>query len=144
MNPGFLNLPLRLDKLAQGGTLSRCNLQESIGQHIHLIITTAFGELPHDAEFGCSIWNTDFDNLTAANKIRENVKHSIQEAVTKYEHRLERIKVEIHIKEEELFSQVNGRQVKKRLDVHLTAIDKSTSEPFHYRDHFFTGPLSYY
>lgn len=144
MNAGFLNLPLRLDKLVKGDSLSRCTLQDSIKQHIHLIITTAFGELPHDADFGCSIWSTDFDNLTSANKIRENVKISIQEAVLKYEPRLEKVKVEILIKEEELVTKINGRQVKKRLDVHLHATDLSTNEPFFYQDHFFTGPLSYY
>lgn len=144
MSSGYLNLPLRLDKLTKGESLSRGSLQESIGQHIHLIITTAFGELPHDTDFGCSIWSTDFDNLTSANKIREHVKNSIQEAVTKYEHRLEKVKVEILIKEEELVTKINGRQVKKRLDVHLTATNKSTNENFFYQDHFFTGPLSYY
>ncbi len=144
MSVEFYSLPLKLDKLMKGDAHPKCNLKESIAQHLHLIITTSFGEMQQDQEFGCSIWDCDFDNLTASNKIRENIKLSIQQSASKYEQRLENIKVEIYIKEEELITQINGRQVKKRMDVHISAINKLTSEKFNYLDHFFTGPLSYY
>jgi phage baseplate assembly protein W len=144
MNVEYYSLPLRLDKVMKGDAHQKCTLQESISQHIHLIITTSFGEMQQDANFGCSIWDSDFDNLTSSNKIRESIKLSIQQSVSKYEQRLESIKVEIHIKEEELQTKINGRQVKKRLNVQITAINKTTSEKFFYEDHFFTGPLSYY
>lgn len=144
MNVEYYSLPLRLDKVMKGDTHQKCTLQESISQHIHLIITTSFGEMQQDANFGCSIWDSDFDNLTSSNKIRESIKLSIQQSVSKYEQRLEAIKVEIHIKEEELQTKINGRQVKKRLNVQIAAINKTTSEKFFYEDHFFTGPLSYY
>ncbi len=144
MSIEFYSLPLRLDKLMKGDAHQKCSLKESISQHIHLIITTSFGEMQQDQQFGCSIWDCDFDNLTANNKIRENIKLSIQQSVSKYEQRLEAIKVEIYIKEEELVTKINGRQVKKRMDVQIMAINKLTSEKFIYLDHFFTGPLSYY
>ena len=144
MAVAYYSLPLRLDKVLKGDLHDKCSLKESIAQHIHLIITTSFGEMQHDESFGCSIWDCDFDNLTSANKIKENIKISIQHAVNKYEHRLEQIKVEVYIKEQELQTKINGRQVKKRIDVQLTGINKVTSEAFFYQDHFFTGPLSYY
>jgi phage baseplate assembly protein W len=140
----YYPLPLQLDMIMQGKTLEKCSLDSSIRQHIHLIITTSFGEMQHDEHFGCVIWDCDFDNLTSNNKIREKIKNSIQQSVTKYEPRLESVKVEIYIKEEELNTRINGRQVKKRLDVQLTGIIKVTSGLFKYNDHFFTGPLSYY
>ena len=144
MSIEYYNLPLQLDKVMKGETIGKCSLKDSISQHIHLIITTSFGEMQQDQQFGCSIWDCDFDNLTATNKIRENIKSSIHASVTKYEQRLESIKVEIFIKEEELKTKINGRQVKKRMDVNITAVNKITSEKFYYLDHFFTGPLSYY
>jgi phage baseplate assembly protein W len=140
----YYSLPLQLNKIMQGEILPTCSLSESISQHIHLIITTSFGEMQQDQQFGCSIWDCDFDNLTATNKLRENIKSSVKFAITKYEQRLEQIKVEIFIKEEELMTKINGRQVKKRMDVHIHGINKLTSEKFFYLDHFFTGPLSYY
>ena len=144
MSIEYYTLPLQLDKLMKGETLPKCNLRDSISQHIHPIITTSFGEMQQDPQFGCSIWDCDFDNLTASNKIKENIKASILDSVGKYENRLESIKVEIIIKEEELKTRINGRQVKKRMDVNISAINKLTSERFYYQDHFFTGPLSYY
>ncbi len=144
MNSGYYSLPLRPDKLLLGETHARCSLKESVEQHIHLIITTAFGEMQQDENFGCSIWDTDFDNLTAANKIREKIKLSVQQSVSKYETRLDAVKTEVFIKEEERPGSINGRQVKKRLDVQVTGLITITSETFVYKDHFFTGPLSYY
>jgi phage baseplate assembly protein W len=144
MSLEYYSLPLQLNKVMKGEVLEKCNLKDSIAQHLHLIITTSFGELKQDPQFGCSIWDSDFDNLTASNKIRENIKSSIQASVSKYEKRLEGVKVEIIIKEEELHTKINGRQVKKRMDINIIGFNKITSEKFYFTDHFFTGPLSYY
>jgi phage baseplate assembly protein W len=140
----YYTLPLRPDKLMRGESHEKCGVKESIEQQIHLIMTTTFGEMQQDEEFGCSIWDCDFDNLTAKNKIRENIKLSLQQSVLKYEKRLQSVKVEVYIKEEELNTTINGRQVKKRMDVHVSAVNKVTNEPFSFQDSFFTGPLSYY
>jgi phage baseplate assembly protein W len=144
MNIEYYSLPLRPDKLLKGEVHEKCSLKESIAQHIHLIITTAFGELQQDENFGCSIWDCDFDNLTASNKVREKIKLSVQQSVLNYEQRLQAVKVDVFIKEQELNTTINGRQVKKRLDVQITAVNKVTNEKFMYQDSFFTGPLSYY
>jgi phage baseplate assembly protein W len=144
MQNTFYTLPLRLDLVMKGESHETCLLRDSIAQHIHLIITTTFGEMQHDEAFGCVIWETDFDNLTASNKIREQIKLSVQNSVQRYEARLEKVKVEVYLKEEELRSKVNGRHVKKRLDVQVSGVIGLTSEAFLYRDNFYTGPLSYY
>lgn len=140
----YYTLPLRPDKLLKGEPHDKCSLHESITQYIHLIITTAFGEMQQDEHFGCGIWDTDFDNLISNNKIREKIKSSVYHSVTGYEKRLQSVKVEVFIKEEELPNKINGRQIKKRLEIQLTAVNKMTNEPFSFRDSFYTGPLSYY
>ncbi|MBL7728046.1 MAG: GPW/gp25 family protein [Dinghuibacter sp.] len=144
MNNGYYTLPLRPDKLMKGEPQEQCSLDTSITQYVHLIITTAFGEMQQDESFGCGIWDTDFDNLVANNKIRERIKTSVYHSVTGYEKRLQQVKVEVFVKEEELPARINGRQVKKRLDIQLTAVNRLTNEPFVFRDSFYTGPLSYY
>jgi phage baseplate assembly protein W len=144
MSADYYTLPLRPDILMKGGAHEKCSLADSITQYIHLIITTAFGEMQQDEHFGCGIWDTDFDNLVSNNKIRERIKLSVYHSVTGYEKRLQSVKVDVFIKEEELPNKINGRQIKKRLDVQLTAVNRLTNEPFFFRDSFFTGPLSYY
>ncbi len=128
----------------KGDPHAKCSMKESIAQHIHLIITTAFGEVQQDENFGCSIWDCDFDNLTSSNKIREKIKLSVQQAIANYEPRLQLVKVDVFIKEEELNTTINGRQVKRKMDVQVNAVTKLTSEQFSERYSFFTGPLSYY
>jgi phage baseplate assembly protein W len=140
----YYTMPLRLDKLVKGERHERCNLNASIAQQIHLLLTTAFGDMPQDPTFGCSIWEMDFDNLTSGNKLKERIKQSIYQSVCKYEKRLHQIKVDIVVREEELPDKIHGRQVKKRLDVSITGEIRISSEPFQFQDHFFTGPLSYY
>jgi phage baseplate assembly protein W len=144
MNIDYYTLPLRPDKLLRKEMHEKCSLKDSIAQHIHLIITTAFGEMQQDENFGCSIWDCDFDNLTSSNKIREKIKLSILQSVVNYEQRLQSVKVDVFIKEQELNTTINGRQVKKRMDINITAVNKVTNEKFVYQDYFFTGPLSYY
>lgn len=128
----------------KGEPHGQCTLEASITQYIHLIITTAFGEMQQDEQFGCEFWDTDFDNRMTNTRIRDKIKESVLHSVTHYEKRLQSVKVEVFIKEEELPNKINGRQIKKRLDVQLKAVNKLTNEPYLFRDSFYTGPLSYY
>ena len=96
-----------------------------------------------DENYGCWIWENDFDNLTNNNKIREQIKQSLLFSVQKYEPRIQNIKVDVMIKQEELFARINGRHVKKMLDITVTGKLVATKENFIYNDRFFTGPLSY-
>jgi phage baseplate assembly protein W len=143
MKQGFYSLPLQLNLVMEGEDLPVCSLEESIHQHIHLILTTAFGEIQYDEGFGCMVWDADFDNLTAVNRMREQIKNSVLAVLQQYETRLERIKAEVYIKQEELQVKVNGKQVKKRIDIQVNGIIKSTRSPYVFTDHFFAGPLSY-
>jgi phage baseplate assembly protein W len=132
-----------LDKVLQKQDLPRCSLQQSVYNHLHLISTTAFGEMSNDPNFGCSIWENDFDNLTSNNKIREEINQSLLRAVNQYEPRIQNVKVEILIRQEEQLTKLTGRHVKKMLNVTISAVLVATKEAIVYTDHFFTGPLSY-
>jgi phage baseplate assembly protein W len=140
----YYTLPLTLDKILQKQEHEQCSLRESVQQHIHLILTTAFGELTNDEGFGCWIWENDFDNLTSNNKIREYIKQSLLLSVKKYEPRIINARVEILIKQQELIAKINGRHVKKMLNVTVSGNLSATKEVIIYHDRFFTGPLSYY
>ncbi len=96
-----------------------------------------------DINYGCWIWENDFDNLTNNNKIREQIKQSLLFSVQKYEPRIQNVKVDVMIKQEELLARINGRHVKKMLDITVTGKLVATKENFIYNDRFFTGPLSY-
>lgn len=139
----YYSLPLRLDEAVQGRNLQQCSVEESIGQHIHLLITTAFGEIEYDPRFGCVVWDMDFDNLTAVNRMRDGIKGSVISAIQQYEPRLTKVSAEVYIQQELTTAGGGGTQAKKRVTLVVTGIIQSTHQPFSFKDSFYSGPLSY-
>ena len=150
MQQEYYSLPLALDRLMRpkddendfGREHPRCSLEQSIDQHLHLLLTSAFGEFPADEEFGCAIWDNDFDNTTGAPKIKEAMRLSIQQSIAKYEKRLSKIRAELIIQQEEL-STDKGRIAKRSIEITITGIRNLTNDKHVYKDSFFMGPLSY-
>jgi phage baseplate assembly protein W len=138
----YYSLPLLLENITRKQEHAKCSLQQSVMQHLHLLLTTAYGGFPGDDQFGCSIWDHDFDNVTSAHKLKEMIRQSLLQAIQEYEKRLGNVRAEVLLRQEELTAG-SGRIVKKRIDITITGLLKLTNEPFTYRDSFFVGPLSY-
>ncbi|NHE58475.1 GPW/gp25 family protein [Cyclobacterium plantarum] len=143
MKNHFYKLPFSLVGIMQKKDHRTCSLEQSIAQHLHLIITTAYGELSMDEQFGCCIWEYDFDNITSSHKIKEFIRESLSNAILRYEKRLGNTRVELEIGQEEMASQKNGCRVKKKITITITGWLNATNEKFIYEDAIFTGPLSY-
>src|SRR4051794_14643464 len=111
----FYSSPLNAEALMRQKEHPKCSLRQSIAYHLHLIITTAFGELPTDEDFGCSIWEYDFDNITSVHKLKELIKQSLLKSVQRYEKRLNNVRIELLIHQQELEDIKTGRRVKKRI-----------------------------
>lgn len=141
MQPNYYTLPLVLDKLMHQHEHAKCSLKQSVIQNLNLLLTTAFGEYPADESYGCSIWDNDFDNITSASKIKENIKQSIIQSVQEHEKRLSKVGVKLLIHQEEL-SEKKGRRVKKRIEITITGILLLTNDQFSHDYSFFAGPFS--
>lgn len=143
MKDGYYQIPLDLGRVVLGQNLPKVKQAESIQQHMHLIMTTALGELAFDDDYGCSIWEDDFDNLTTKTRMREKLRSSILTSIQKHETRIEKVQVDINVKETEVQLNTKGRFLKKKLDVFITANIRSTNQKIEFNDSFYTGPLSY-
>lgn len=143
MSMKYYSLPLDPECLMQKREHPGCSLKQSVAGHLHLIVTTAFGEMQGESEFGNSIWEHDFDNLTTRSKQQELMKESLTKAVKQHEKRLDTVKVEVTVKQEETVALATTSRIKKRLDILITARLTATSENIVFRDSFFVGPLSY-
>lgn len=142
MQQEYYSFPLDVERLMRRLEHPRITLQQSVVQNLHVLLTTAFGEFPADEQFGCSIWDNDFDNLTSAPRIKESMRQSVLQSVLQYEKRLGKPRVELTLQQEEM-PEVKGRRVKKRIEIVISGILQLTNEKFTYRDSFFVGPLSY-
>ena len=139
----YFTLPLSLESIVHQKEHSRCGLHQSLEQHLHLILTTAFSEFSMDEEFGCAIWEHEFDNLTSGSKLKELIKQSLLSAIAAHEKRLINLRIELLVRHEELLDMERTRRVKKRIEISVSGKINITNEKFDYRDCFFIGPLSY-
>ncbi|RPD44687.1 hypothetical protein DNI29_21395 [Hymenobacter sediminis] len=139
MSNEYYRLPLNFEELLQRQPLARCSVQESIAQHLYLMLTTHFGESRFDPAFGCVVWQQDFEAMTNM-RWKDNVQRSVEQMVAAREPRLEQVKVLVGIEDFEMKG-VNQR-IRKRLEVTVRAILRRTNEPFAFRASLFVAPLS--
>lgn len=139
MSNEYYRLPLNFEELLQRQPLARCSVQESIAQHLYLMLTTHFGESRFDPGFGCVVWQQDFEAMTNM-RWKDNVQRSVEQLVADREPRLEQVKVLVGIEDFEMKG-VNQR-IRKRLEVTVRAVLRRTNEPFAFRASLFVAPLS--
>jgi phage baseplate assembly protein W len=139
MSASYYHLPLDLEGILERQQLPRCSVQESIAQHLYLMLTTYFGESRYDTTFGCQVWEQDFEAMTTM-RWKDNVQRSVEESIRQYEPRLARARVEVGVTDFEL-KNVNQR-IRKRLEVKVSAALYRTDEPFAFQASLFVAPLS--
>jgi phage baseplate assembly protein W len=141
----FYQLPVRFNTVAEGSVLelSSCSEKESIDRHIELILTTCPGEHKFDRNFGCRIWDMDFELVFSRKKWEDDFRSHILQSVRDFERRLKDVTVFLRIMEvarEDLIMQTTA--VKKKVVVFINGKLVSTDETcgFHYT--LYLGPLS--
>lgn len=139
MSPEYYRLPMNFEDLLQRRPLARGSVQESIAEHLYLLLTTHFGESRFDPGFGCVVWQQDFEVITSM-RWEDNVQRSVEQTIAAREPRLERVRVEVGIEDFEMKG-VNQR-IRKRLEVVVRAVLHRTNEPFSFRASLFIAPLS--
>ena len=123
--------------------LPTCGLGTSIAQNIFLLISARYGEHRFDPEFGCEIWEKDFETITNVGIWQEQVNRSIVKSLRQYERRLEKIDVDVLITETPYRNSDTGVQsIKKKIVVTVKGIIKSTGEPFTFSPQLYISPIS--
>lgn len=139
MSNTYYRLPLDLAGIVERQVLPRCSLQESIAQHLYLMLTTHFGESRYEPEFGCLVWEQDFEALTTI-RWKDNVQQSVEQAIRTFEPRLVHARAQVAVMDFELKNV--SQRIRKRLDVTVTATLHHTNEPFSFQASLFVAPLS--
>ena len=115
MSDFLYNKPFRLKNILENKDLTEADLGKSISQNIELIIFTRFGEHRHNRNFGCEIWDLDFELIVSETTWEEKFRQSLLRSITEYERRLYQVEVEINMTEvEKKFSMRNVTEIKKK------------------------------
>jgi hypothetical protein len=140
MTPKYYTLPLQVNTLLNKQQHSLCGLPQSIAQNIYLVITSHFGESYYDDNFGCLIWEKDFE-LLGNTKWIDYIEPSLIESIQQNERRLSKADVKIKVDEFEFISKTSAR-AKKRIQILVTGIITKTNESFRFSEYVYISPLS--
>jgi len=116
-----------------------CTVEDSIAQNISLIITSKFNEFRYDATYGCEIWEVDFIVPANINIWKEEIKAALEEAIIKYEHRIDVLEVFKIDVDRDRHRGGGGGQV---LDFQIVGGIHGTNKKFEYADTLFFSPYS--
>ena|ERR1700744_117052 len=135
--------PLPLGGILKGNTIEKQDVGASISQFIELLIFTRFGEHRHMPDFGCEIWDLDFELIISESLWEEKLRQSLLRSVTKFERRLYGIQVEIHIKEVNKFYPLrNISEIKKQVEIVISGKVQKTGENYRFSTLLYLSPLS--
>lgn len=140
----FLKIPIKFDDLIKKKDLVKFSLQESIAQNIYLIITTSFGESRYDYDYGCELWDLDFELIPSLSQWKDKVQKSLEKSISVNETRIYEISVSVDISEQELLNGMNnGKRIKRRLNLSVKGKLTSTSEDFNFSISLYMNPISF-
>jgi phage baseplate assembly protein W len=143
MSDYLYNKPFRLIRLFENRDLQGADAGKSISQHIELIIFTRFGEHRHNNNFGCEIWDLDFELIVSETTWEEKFRQSLLKSITDYENRLYQVEVEIKMTEvEKSFTIRNVTEIKKKVDISIRGRINITGEKYYFNTALFLSPLS--
>jgi phage baseplate assembly protein W len=137
------NKPLRLRGIFEQKDLQGADSGKSISQHIELIIFTRYGEHRYNSDFGCEIWDLDFELIISETTWEEKFRHSLLKSIVNYEKRLYDIEVDIQMTEVEKTLSVNNiTEIKKKVDITIRGRLQLTGEKYYFKTALYLSPLS--
>lgn len=137
----YLKLPLDLSSALEG-RMERCSNEESIAQHIMMLIVSHYGEVESKNDYGSIIWNLEYNQVVINNDWEENVKKSLEKTITKYERRLKDIRVQVDLTEVEEEIRNKYPNARRRVKIWIFGLLVANDRPFHFSTHLYISPIS--
>ncbi len=112
------------------GRVASVEFENDIEQSIFIILSTAKGERVMRADFGCGIHDLVFAAISAS--LVADIKHSVREALRKYEARIEVLNVDVDTREA-----INGK-ILIAIDYQVYSTNQSGNFvfPFYFKEAF--------
>ena len=123
----YLKMPLQLQS-AVAKKLQRCSYQESIAQHIMLLILSHHGEVIGREDFGSMIWDLEFNQLVKISDWEEGVKNSLIKTIEKYEKRLRNVDVNVTLLEIEEENIDKVSHIRRKAQITVTGTMDRTND----------------
>ena len=117
----YYSMPLSFGDLINKKDMPKCSLIQSVAQNLHLMLITHFGENRNNPDFGCSIWENEFDVISSYDSNKEELRDSIINSISLFEKRITNVSVLIEFKQEQ-FTSKSGSEVsiKRKIEISIT------------------------
>jgi phage baseplate assembly protein W len=135
--------PFKLNNIFNGQDIDKQDVGGSISQYIELIIFTRYGEHRFKPDFGCEIWDLDFELIISESMWEEKLRQSLLRSITQYEKRIYDVHIDVHIKEVNKFYPLrNVSEIKKKVEIVVSGKMQQTGENYVFTTSLFLSPLS--
>ena len=141
MNYLYLKLPLDLSRTLNG-QMQRCSYEESIAQHIMMLIDSRYGEVEGKEDYGSVIWDLEFNQVLKNADWEEKVRQSLEATITKYESRLKDIHVRVELTEVEEDVRNKFPNARQRVRVWVNGVMVRNDKTFKLRTHIYIRNIS--
>lgn len=141
----FYSIPLDFSSIVKEDTepLERCSEIQSIDSYLNMLLTTCPGEHKFDPDWGCKLWDMDFERITSQTNWETRCAELIRQMIDTYEQRLKNVKVTVKIVEVTRTDKVfNAPAIKKKVNIFVDSTMKTTGETCHFRYQLYMGPIS--
>lgn len=95
----YYSIPQLFTDILKGETARKVDLEDSVKQHINLLVLSRLSSYRYDESFGAAIWEKDFEAVIFTNTYEwcQEVANQLYEAITTFEKRVivERGEVEV-------------------------------------------------
>ncbi|ATV34194.1 GPW/gp25 family protein [Prevotella intermedia] len=137
----YLKLPLDLSRTLNG-QMQRCSYEESIAQHIMMLIVSRYGEVEGKEDYGSVIWDLEFNQVLKNADWEEKVRQSLEATITKYESRLKDIHVRVELTEVEEDVRNKFPNARQRVRVWVNGVMVRNDQQFNFNTHLYISPIS--
>lgn len=140
----YYTFPLKTFQLQKKQRHDLCDLKEAIAQHVHLVLKTHLTEYRYDYQYGCYIWDQDFENIQSISKWEHALEEQIKKSISTYEKRLASIQIKIKVEEpKDNTGQPNvSHKLKRRINISVSGMIPKTRELFQHQEFIYFSPLS--
>lgn len=141
----YYGLPLTFSDVLKKKQLEKVDIKKSIGFNVRLILRSHFGENRFDYSYGCAVWDRDFEVISSNSSWSEELSKSIRETLVNHEKRMQNVKVQVKIGEEEFITGKGENaihRVKRKIEVVMGFNHYLTNEFYTLTEVLYISPLS--
>ena len=139
----YYSIPFTPDRLIKKQRHALIDLKQAVSDYIHLILKTHLTELRYDYNFGCYVWDQDYENIQSISKWEDEMENQMKSSIAQYEKRLENLLVKIKVEEPSLNEENSNipTRFKRRIKIEVSGELWKIKQQFLSRDYIYFSPL---